>query len=400
MSKCRTDRRCIFLCILLLAPAAVLIFCPPLMAETADGQNGISEADYRATLKQLKTIRGQIGQEETRLSGIKRNREEIERSLSELTAKMNQASSDREKLSREIESIAGETVPLEAMVGRTSAEIEEQQKILRRRIVAIYKMHHQTTAADFIFKAVSTTDLLKRARMLEIVATHDRAQLEQLSALLRDLQRDQAGLEELRLSKEQKLKQITKLETEMEEQQAQKAGLLSDAEDRQRQQEETVGRLSQSAEKLEAVLAKIMGSGVDVTIAPEVEGPGPKPTPEVIAKVEEPIDTRDDFDRQPFRGGGLAGMAGKMPLPVSGKLIQRYGKHRHDDFSEVLFNKGWEFTSPVGARASAVAPGKVVFNQLLPGYGNVVILDHGQRYRRFLHIGDRYFGGSAQFGSA
>ena len=350
----------------------------PLGEQTAS----ISEADYRTTLRQLKTLRTQISTEEGRLTGIKRNHDEIERSIGDLTAKLASAQTERETLSRDIENIANETLTLESMVDRTKVEVETQHKRLLRRVVAIYKMHHQTTAADFIFKAVSTTDLLKRARMLEKVATNDRYQLEQLNALLKDLERDQSGLITLKSNKESKLQQIGKLEREMEDQQAQKAALLLDAEDRERQQEETVGRLSQSAEKLEALLSKIMGSGVDVTIAPEEthERPGPQATPEVIARVEDPIDQKQDFDRMAFRGGGLSSSVGRLPLPVSGKLIQRFGKHRHDDFSEVLFNKGWEFTSPVGAKASAVAPGKVVFNQLLPGYGNVVILDHGRRY--------------------
>lgn len=365
---------------LLLLLMSLVASAPPAAAEDNNSDDAsMSEADYKNTLRQLKTIRGQIGQEESRLNGIKRNREEIERSITELTGKLSKAGDEREALSRQIEDIANETVSLEAMVGRTREEVQEQQTMLRKRIVAIYKMHHQTTAADFIFKAVSTTDLLKRARLLERVATHDRSQLEQLNALLRDLEKDQTNLVELRSNKEQKLTRITALEKEMEQQQAQKASLLSDAQERERQQEETVGRLSSSAEKLEAILAKIMGSGVDVTIEQPSEVPGPKPTPEIVTRAEEP-DSRTDFDRQPFRGGGLAGMAGKLPLPVSGKLIQRFGKHRHDDFSEVLFNKGWEFTTSVGARVSAVAPGKVVFNQLLPGYGNVVILDHGRRY--------------------
>ena len=341
----------------------------------------ISEADYKQTLKQLKTLRSQIGQEEGRLAGIKRNREEIERSVNDLNQKLASAQKERESLSRDIENIANETVSLEAMVDRTRVEVDEQQKRLRRRVVAIYKMHHQTTAADFIFKAVSTTDLLKRARMLEQVATNDRAQLEQLNTLLRDLQKDQTGLSSLKVSKERKLEQIGVLEKNIEEQQAQKGALLHDAEERQRQQEETVGKLSESAEKLEALLAKIMGSGVDVTIAePPAVGPGPRPTPEIVTKVEDPNEQREDFDRMAYRGNGLNGMVGKLPLPVTGRLLQRFGRHRHDDFSEVLFNKGWEFTASVGAKASAVAPGKVVFNQLLPGYGNVVILDHGRRY--------------------
>ena len=46
----------------------------------------------------------------------------------------------------------------------------------------------------------------------------------------------------------------------------------------------------------------------------------------------------------------------------------------------MVFVKGLEFNARPGARVSAVAAGKVVLNQVLPGFGNVVIVDHGERY--------------------
>jgi len=46
----------------------------------------------------------------------------------------------------------------------------------------------------------------------------------------------------------------------------------------------------------------------------------------------------------------------------------------------MVFIKGLEFRAKVGERVRAVAPGKVVFSQVMPGFGNVLILDHGMRF--------------------
>jgi septal ring factor EnvC (AmiA/AmiB activator) len=45
----------------------------------------------------------------------------------------------------------------------------------------------------------------------------------------------------------------------------------------------------------------------------------------------------------------------------------------------MLFVKGMEFRVKTGSPVLAVSGGKVVLNQNLPGYGRVIILDHGQR---------------------
>ena len=39
-----------------------------------------------------------------------------------------------------------------------------------------------------------------------------------------------------------------------------------------------------------------------------------------------------------------------------------------------------EFKGQEGSKARAVAKGKVVLKRKLPGFGNVLILDHGKRY--------------------
>src|SRR5262249_7355065 len=71
---------------------------------------------------------------------------------------------------------------------------------------------------------------------------------------------------------------------------------------------------------------------------------------------------------------------GKLPVPIVGSVLERFGAHRHEEFDDVLFSKGMEFRADVGAKVLAVAAGKVVYSGVLPAYGNVVILDHGARY--------------------
>ena len=77
---------------------------------------------------------------------------------------------------------------------------------------------------------------------------------------------------------------------------------------------------------------------------------------------------------------GLASLKGRMPYPVKGKLVQGYGKQKHKEFSDVLLVKGVEFQVAGSSAIKAVAPGEVLFSDSLPGYGTVVIVDHGQRY--------------------
>jgi septal ring factor EnvC (AmiA/AmiB activator) len=74
--------------------------------------------------------------------------------------------------------------------------------------------------------------------------------------------------------------------------------------------------------------------------------------------------------------GAFSALRGQLRLPVRGELIARYGSKRGDGPSW----KGLFIRAPEGAEVKAVAGGQVVFSEWLRGFGNLVIIDHGNQY--------------------
>ncbi len=70
-------------------------------------------------------------------------------------------------------------------------------------------------------------------------------------------------------------------------------------------------------------------------------------------------------------------LKGKLLLPLKGKITNKYGSNRPD--STVLW-KGLFIKAPAGLTVKAVAAGRVVFADWLRGFGNLLIIDHGQGY--------------------
>jgi len=65
------------------------------------------------------------------------------------------------------------------------------------------------------------------------------------------------------------------------------------------------------------------------------------------------------------------------PLPVDGVVTSRFGR-RHDPFhGKHSFHKGLDIAAPSGTPIQPVRPGTVVSAGRRGGYGNVVVLDHG-----------------------
>ncbi len=77
-------------------------------------------------------------------------------------------------------------------------------------------------------------------------------------------------------------------------------------------------------------------------------------------------------------GGPFASAKGKLPWPVDGRLVARYGSPRGGD-SRTKWD-GVLIGASAGSQVHAVHGGRVVFADWLRGAGLLVILDHGNGY--------------------
>ncbi len=75
--------------------------------------------------------------------------------------------------------------------------------------------------------------------------------------------------------------------------------------------------------------------------------------------------------------GAFGQLKGRLSLPVRGELKSRFGSPREG--SGVLW-KGLFIASPSGQEVKAIAAGRVVFADWLRGFGNLLIIDHGDGY--------------------
>lgn len=76
-------------------------------------------------------------------------------------------------------------------------------------------------------------------------------------------------------------------------------------------------------------------------------------------------------------GGAFAGLRGKLHLPVNGRIADRFGAPRAEGGTTW---KGLRILAPEGTEVRAVAAGQVVYADWLRGYGNLLIIDHGDGF--------------------
>jgi septal ring factor EnvC (AmiA/AmiB activator) len=82
---------------------------------------------------------------------------------------------------------------------------------------------------------------------------------------------------------------------------------------------------------------------------------------------------------------------GKLPWPAKGKILHKYGKQKDSRLKTTINNTGIDIRANAGTEVKAVFIGLVSEVRYLSGFGNTVILDHGNGYYTvYAHL-DEFF---------
>ncbi|HEX7455243.1 MAG TPA: peptidoglycan DD-metalloendopeptidase family protein [Gallionella sp.] len=106
----------------------------------------------------------------------------------------------------------------------------------------------------------------------------------------------------------------------------------------------------------------------------------------------------DNIPDNRFDGKPFVQLQGRLALPVKGDITNHFGATRPD--STVIW-KGLFIRAASGQTVKAVAAGRVVFADWLRGFGNLIIVDHGNAYMSlygnnetlYKQVGDELRGG-------
>ncbi|MFO7751153.1 MAG: peptidoglycan DD-metalloendopeptidase family protein [Desulfobacteraceae bacterium] len=70
----------------------------------------------------------------------------------------------------------------------------------------------------------------------------------------------------------------------------------------------------------------------------------------------------------------------KFNMPVNGRIIATFGPSQNSDYSSFTFQSGIDIKVDRGEPVRSVFRGRILYSQWLKGYGNLIIVDHGENY--------------------
>jgi len=92
---------------------------------------------------------------------------------------------------------------------------------------------------------------------------------------------------------------------------------------------------------------------------------------------------------EPAAGSGARLLRGGMHWPVlETEIVRRFGAQRDPQYGTVTVSHGIVLAARASEQVTAVAPGRVSYAQYFKGYGNLVIVNHGDEiYSLYANLG-------------
>jgi septal ring factor EnvC (AmiA/AmiB activator) len=86
----------------------------------------------------------------------------------------------------------------------------------------------------------------------------------------------------------------------------------------------------------------------------------------------------------PADASGFAALRGHLPWPTQGPVDVAFGPRVAEAGGAEVMHSGVSLVAPLGQQVSAVAPGRVVHAGWLRGFGQLLIVDHGDGYHSLM----------------
>ena len=312
-----------FLSAALVLVFAVLAVAPVLADELEEKQ------------QQLNSVQQQIEAQQRKAELARRKEQSIAEQLRAIQRELDTAEDEYETVNDQLENTEQHIKANVELSNRLTKKLEVQTKTLHRRIRDIYK-NGQVNYLDVLLGAKDFNDFVGRMDILKKILAYDNALIqgtkadrETLRKAKEQLEADRAKIVELRKLAAAKREQVA-------ERRQERRGVLNAATYERETAERAYRELIETSRQIEQMIKRIQS--------------GEK---------------------------NIGGSTGTMTWPAEGEITSPFGWRVHPIFGTQRLHTGIDIGADYGDAIRAADGGVVIHADWMGGYGNAVIIDHG-----------------------
>lgn len=324
----------------------------------AFGEEGLVKKELEAQQQRLKSLQKEITTHQEKASDIESSKRSLLKELTELDEKIAQEWEGLQKTRQEW------TIKELALIETQKDYVSQNQDLnalkgqVESRLRAFREMG-EVGSLNVLFAAETLPELLSRETYFRLILDHDREQRRLYRLRIEKLVGKKTKLEQQRETLKAAADEIETHAILFEERKQEKYAFFEELKQQGRLYEVMLKELESAKQSLQDIIKCLSRKSAGGLI------PGPI-SPEMY-----------DFRSQ----------KGHLSLPVVGRLSSTddNGWRNDKECPGVIFSTPW------GSEIRAIFDGTVEYNDIVPGYGKVLIIDHGNEYFSLVSQGAHFF---------
>ena len=306
-------------------------------------QNLSNEAS--SELDELERIKKELEEKRKKVEQLDKKQKDIFVKLKNYEDEIELTSELLRRMDKKILELSSDLKFEQKRIGQTQKELDQRKLLLAARLREVYK-HGRIKPSHFLWEASSAWEALKNYRFLSLVVEQDKKLAHKIyqdkTWMVKNekkISKDLSQLEDLKKEKAKQSKALKKKKKSYEK-------LLKEVSKEKKYYNLAISDLEKSKKRIEELLESYEKR--------EVAGQPPK--------------------------GVFQALKGRLAWPIEGKISSGFGEQIDPRFKTKTFNPGIDIKTLPGRKVKACASGVVVYCSWLRGYGNFVILNHGDSY--------------------
>jgi septal ring factor EnvC (AmiA/AmiB activator) len=323
------------------------------------------DPSIQAEQKKLQQTQKQLREERERAENARKRETSLLAELEQIEKRLGDKQRQVNRLDERIKRVQSDIEVLRGDIDRLQGQRTYQEDALARRLRAMYKVHAQGGALPLILSGEDPVTRAVAVRNLARVAALDARQIQEYR-LTSDRLIDKRSREEAREQELATLRADAKREqAEVDREAGKRRTLLAKVRDERAYHERMVVELTEASQRLEAFIRDLQARQRRLAKIPPPKG-----------GIETPAT-------------GFGTLRGRLPWPTDGRIVTAFGAQVHPRFGTRTFRNGVDIEANEGTDVAAVYAGHVIYTGWFKGYGNLIILDHGNDYYTlYAHVAD------------
>ncbi|MBW2055775.1 MAG: peptidoglycan DD-metalloendopeptidase family protein [Deltaproteobacteria bacterium] len=317
--------------------------------EAKNKENEENDGDIKPLSKEAENIDREIEKGRHRVLTFTREESAIVNRLNDIDLALNQARKRVSALRFELAALRDKTIETTRASESLKKRIEGDEDYIFNRLAALYKMNW-LGSIYVLASAQSMYELFKRKKSMEIILAYDEKIRQNLLDNKAKLQQFLVRLNSQKMEKLSLEAGLKKQIAVMSDERVKRSSILVGIRKKRSLELALLESLNQAAANLNGAV-KSLNLEID------------------------PLKQNKNISPKSF-----SALKGLLNMPVKGKIVIPFGPHKNKKLNMVNFQSGIEIKADRGEPIRSVFDGQILYADWFKGYGNMIIIDHGENY--------------------